>query len=212
MEDGSDNPDGGQNTGEQASDAGSSPQYVTAEALQDILTNALKENANQTRKLVAGMLKTQPEPGQKQSEQAREPKQESDPVDVKALLRKERTIERTIASHGLNDAQADIVRGMIDAQAPEDVSEFVSNFVEAMGIAKADSKPNQTQAKPNPSSDGGSPGMTPTVESDDLPLWKWSESKTQSYIKQHGMRKFAEMVRGRLNKELTGVRFSLTDR
>lgn len=214
MEDGNnENPADGESTGASESAADSSPQYITRDDLRSMMQDFLKSNQTETRKIVAGMLKTQPQQTEKASKPANEPARESEPVDVQALIRKERAIERTIASHGLNDAQADLVRGLVDAQNPENVGEFVSEFVQTMGIAKSESAQTQKQpAKANPASDGGSPGMTPSPDSDDAPVWQWSQAKVDSYIKQHGWRKFGQMARERLNKDVQGVSFSLTQR
>lgn len=195
----------GYQTGEQQESVADSSQsgYVTADQLQDFQRNLLGD----IRKTVAGMLKTQP--AQTQSQPSRPAESGQAPqVDVAAIIRQERAMERTMAKHGLNEHQGEIVRQLIESQKPEDSSAFIANFVKQMGIAAPGSSAPQTSApNPNPASDGGSPGMTPTIESDDQPVWKWSQDRVDKFVREKGYREFVSLMRQRLPKDLHGQRF-----
>ena len=60
---------------------------------------------------------------------------------------------------------------------------------------------------PNPSSDGGSPGFTRTIDSDEQPVWKWSQSHVDRFIKEKGYREFASVMKRRLPNDLRGAYF-----
>jgi len=191
-------------TGEQSTEAAapSAPDYVTADQLQDFQKGLMGD----MRKTIAGMLKTQPT----QQQQAKPETATKSDVDVPAMMKAYQQSERALAKHGFSDGQSDIARAMIDSQNPEDVSAFIGDLAKQMGIQPANS-PAQSATpapKPNPSSDGGSPGMTSTIESDDQPVWKWSEEKTAKFIKEKGMREFAKVMKNRLRGDLQGQRFS----
>lgn len=198
-------------TGENQSAADSSQSgYVTADQLAEFGRDMM----GNFRKTMAGMLKTQPQTEQpkKEAEPAQQPAQT---VDVAALLRNERVTSSAIAKHGLSDEQGEVVRQLIEAQSPEDPAAFISNFAKTMKIAvpgaSANPNPNQmaTPPNPNPVSDGGTPGMTPTLESDDIPMWRWSQEKVDRFVAEKGLREFAKLAKQRLNKDMHGVRFSL---
>jgi hypothetical protein len=160
------------------------------------------------RKTMAGMLKTQPTATatpSKAPDAADAPPQ----VDVTAIMKQYQQTERALAKHGFSDSQSDIARTLIDSQKPEDAQAFVGELAKQMGIAApGSSAQTQTTApNPNPSSDGGTPGMTPTIESDDQPVWKWSEAKVAKFIKEKGYREFASVMKQRLPKDLHGQRF-----
>lgn len=191
-------------TGEPAASAADSttPDYVTAGQLQDFQKSLMGD----LRKTMAGMLKTQTAPTQGK---APEPTS-APPVDVAAVMKQYQQTERALAKHGFSDGQADIARSLMDSQKPEDATAFIGDLAKQMGIAAPGSsaQPQSTTApNPNPSSDGGSPGMTPTIESDDQPVWKWSEDKTAKFIKEKGYREFANVMKRRLKADLQGQRF-----
>lgn len=195
-------------TGEQAAsaaDSGTSPEFVTSDQLQDFG----KDLMGNIRKTMAGMMKTQSQPPT-----AKPPTQEAQPqnVDVASILRQERTTERAIVKHGLDEHQGDFVRQLMETQKPDDANAFIENFAKTMGIAPgalATQTPEATAPNPNPASDGGTPGMTPTLESDDQPVWKWSDEKVAKFIKEKGHREFASLMKTRLPKDLKGVRFHI---
>ena len=193
----------GVTTGDPVTSAADSatPEYVTADQLQTFQKSLMGD----LRKTMAGMLKTQPAPTQgKPAEPAAAPA-----FDAKAEMRTYRETERALAKHGFNDDQSDIARSLMDSQTPDDVSAFVGELAKRMGISAPGSsaQPVTTAPNPNPSSDGGSPGMTPTIDSDDMPVWKWSEEKVEKFVKEKGMRAFAQEMKQRLKKDLHGQRF-----
>lgn len=203
--------DGTQTGEDTSSDAGSDqPTYVTADQLSDFG----KDLMGNFRKTMAGMMKTQQPAPQPTSQSSKTPAAQPQ-VDVAALLRAERSTERAIAKHGLNERQGDLVRQLLESQKPEDANAFIADFAKDIGAAPGTSDTQtQTQAtpNPNPTSDRGTPGMTPSLESDDVPVWKWSEDKVAKFIKEKGYREFASVMKKRLPEDLQGVRFQLDDR
>lgn len=199
--------DGTQTGEETASDAGSStPTYVTADQLADFG----KDLMGNFRKTMAGMMKTQQPADQKPAQPAST--QEATPqVDVAAIVRAERATERAIAKHGLNERQGDMVRQLMEVQKPEDANAFIASFAKDIGAVapgtSAPETPSKAAPNPNPTSDRGSPGMTPTMESDDIPAWKWSQDKVDKFVSEKGLRAFVDEMKQRLPRDLKGVRF-----
>lgn len=202
-------PADGTPTGEdQQSDAGSSaPAFVTADQLADFG----KDLMGNFRKTMAGMMKTQQPSEQRPAQQASKPA-ETPQLDVSALLRAERATERAIAKHGLNERQGDLVRQLIEVQKPEDANAFIAGFAKDIGAVpgtSAPETPSKAAPNPNPTSDRGSPGMTPTMESDDVPVWKWSQDKVDKFVSEKGLRAFVDVMKQRLPRDLKGVRFHI---
>lgn len=194
-------------TGENQSAAdSSSPSYVTSDQL-DAFSKDLMGNM---RKTLAGMLKTQQQPEQRKAP----PPQQAQQQDYKELLAAERATDRLLQRHGLTERQSDMARQLLEVNKPEDANAFIASFAKDVGAVTPGSstpKPEPTKAAPNPSptSDRGAPGMTASLESDDVPVWKWSEEKVAKFIQEKGYREFANVMKQRLPKDLQGVRFHI---
>ena len=107
----------GAQTGESQSAADSGPQYVTPDMLGEFRAGLQKDLVNDVRKVVAGMLKTQQSadtPPQQKTQPKEQAKAQESAPDIQSIIRRERQIERAMASAGLNDKQSEMVRKMLE--------------------------------------------------------------------------------------------------
>ena len=197
--------------GDQPSAADSSePSYITA----DQLHSTLKETTADIKRVVASMLKTQPPAPASQSAKAETKaavsSSETQNIDVAGLMKREREIIRSIHRSGFNEAQEDLIRGMVEANSPEDVGAFIADMAAKFGVGAANSNNNETKriANPTPSSDGGLPAMTNSVQSDDVPIWEWPQEKVDRFIAEKGPAAFRRLAKSRVARDGKNKRLS----
>lgn len=128
------------------------------------------------RRMYAGKLKESPRPAEPRNDQPTAPRQETDVAAlVKAEAAKIRATERALSAFDLTDAARSILEADLDAANPADPSAWITQRLEAFGLPRRGSAPQNAvtvtnNASPAPTAPPapmpGAPPASPRITSD----------------------------------------------
>ncbi len=183
--------------------AAEGPKYVTSDDLRSFRDGLFAD----IRKVTEGIV-NKPRGGA--AREATEQQAASPPGDYQAAIRREREISEAFDDiGGISREGKSILRRLVDAEKPDNVSDFISLHAKAFGRPSDPTQPT-TPARPpaasgHPASDRGSPAAASASVDDGTPLVHMKPEDRAHFIKTKGLHAYAT----RLRAELKGVRVSM---
>lgn len=187
-------PAGGTNTPPPQAN-GTAPSGVTIEQIKSLLDDHAKtvHDGVFAKLRKAGVFEDEKKPDEPKPPAGNTSAASLTAEDVDRMMARRDALHGAIAGVKMPDAARSRMLDAFAREKPDDVSGWAKKFLGDFGFASAPTNGSSTVTPPNgpPASNLGSPA-SPTVPTEDTPLWRLSEADRNALLKQKGGKWFRE--------------------